>query len=306
MKYDKLLQNAFATAWKYKYLWVLGLFVGGSSFPHSFGGDYIQGERLDHLAPGFALGLVLLLVFFLLIFVLALVVLNRISEGGLIANAARIERGEPHNLSIAWGSGLQYFWRMLGVMICYTIIGTLLILVLGVIGVAAGFICLGGIGHALGIVLFVLCLLVLVPILFCGLFIIAVAGSYSARFIVLEDQEVFASIESGFRLFREQTGKSIAMGAIALAVGIAIAIGTSIVFLILVLPLIGLGMASIFLALIPGVLIVLPLALLVNAYFGTFRSCLWTFFFLELRGLQSVPEAAANANQRPPPATPAA
>ncbi len=280
MRYGEVLQKAFATAWKYKYLWLLGFFADITTF-FSFtnrGKDRIGPEfwmRLsDPESAWLGLGLSLFAMLVILAIVLVFVILERIAEGGLVANAARIERGEQHNLSTAWDAGMKYFPRMLGAAILLLVLIFTFIITLVVIGIVAALI---------GTPLLVLSLILLIPLLFCGLFVLAITFAYAERFIVLEDQRLFAALESGFRLFKTRLGESIAIGIIALLVVIGIIIVLAIAFITLILPIAMLSIVSKPLAVFFGIFIVLPLAVLVTSYLGAYRSCLWTFFFMKLR-----------------------
>jgi len=299
MGYGDLLGKAFSTAWKYKYLWLLGFFVAGMSIPSS---QFDFGEHdIDRFGSYFSpaeWGFILFIGIAILFVILILLVLNRICAGGLIANTARIERAESHNLSLAWDAGLRYFWRLVGLFICF------LFLFIGTAGIA---VVLGIIAAAIETVLLILSLIVLIPLLFACFFVLAIIGSYAERFIVLENQGVFTAIESGFRLFKKEPGKSTAMGFIALIVSVSLGIGAWITFMIMIVPLVGIGMLNLLAALIPGLLIVLPLMILVSAYLGTYRSCLWTFFFMQFRGTPAAAAAPLPPDaQSPAPTAPSA
>jgi hypothetical protein len=297
MRYTELLHKAFATAWKYKYLWVLGFFADLTSF-FSYTGKFR--ERIppdfwhrfaDFEYAGLLAGISILLMFLIFIAVVIFIIIERIAEGGLIANAGFIHRGEPHNLSTAWHAGFKYFLRMMGVLILQ------LVLIFTYILTFAGvFIFLGvGIG---GPVLLV-SLVFLVPLFFIGIFFIAIIFSFAERFVVLEHRSVFNALTAAWDLLRRELAKSVAMGLLAALIMICLIFAVIIVFVMLAIPLVALYMAGIVPAVLYGVLVLLPLAVVVAAYFGVYRSCLWTFFFLELRGPAARPAA-------PPAPTPPA
>jgi len=296
MRYGELLQKAFVTAWKYKYLWVLGFFADTTSFFGIFNdersefGRHIWADFPDPASLDLNLGLSIFAIFLIVCVVLALIILERIAEGGLICNAAHIERGERHNLSIAWDAGMKYFLRMLGILVFYLVLIFTFIIALGIIGVIAALIATP---------LLVLSLVFLIPLFFCGLFVLAIGFAYSERFVVIGDQGLFKAVESGFRLFKANPGRSTTMGVIQLLIVIGFVMGLTIVFVILVLPLIILGFFSNLLKFAPWLFIILPLAAVIHAYFTTYRSCVWTYTFMQLRyGPTAVPPVSG-ANLAP-------
>lgn len=299
MQYTDLLQKAFSTAWKYKYLWVLGFFADLTSFlsytgklrqrvPHDFWRDLADPSQL-----GLWFGLSLFLVFLILIVVLAFLIIERIAEGGLIANAARIRRGESHTLTTAWNAGLQYFLRMVGLRLLQIVVVFVYVIVF------AGFMIFVGVG--IGGPVLLLSLLFVVPLFFAGIFFMAIIFSYAERFIVVENRGVFESVGEGLELLKREFGKSVAMGLIALGIMICLAIAVIILFVILALPLVGLCFLGSFPAILYGVFVLLPPAVLITAYLGVYRSCLWTFFFMELRGPAAGAAQAVEPSSPPPP-----
>ncbi len=52
MRYTEILQKAFATAWKYKYLWVLGFFADITTFL-GYTGGWRERVRPASLPPTF-------------------------------------------------------------------------------------------------------------------------------------------------------------------------------------------------------------------------------------------------------------
>ena len=287
MRYTEILQKAFATAWKYKYLWVLGFFADITTF-FGFTGEWRERvpphfwhrfADFDHV--GLLAGVSILLMFLVFIVVVAFIILERIAEGGLIANAANIRRDQPHNLSTAWNMGFKYFLRMMGVLLCQ------IVLIFVYIIIFAGFMIIVGVG--IGGPVLLLCLIFVIPAFFSGIFLISIVFSYAERFVVVEDRGVFESIGSGLDLLKRKFGQSVAMGFIAVLVIMAITFALVVLFLMLAVPLVGLYLINPVLGVLFGIFIILPPVVLITAYLGVYRSCLWTFFFMELQGRISAP-----------------
>ncbi len=282
MQYGAIIKRAFSTAWEHKYLWILGFFVGGTGVS---GFNQIREYHLSANSKVEDLALVLLLLLFVILLVVTFFILSRICSGGLIANAARIRRGEPHSLSEAWSDGRRYFWRMLGLLL-----GAILVY-LAFLAIA---IIIGIILFAIHKVLFFLGLLVLIPLSLAFFFFAALVLALAERFIILDDQSVFTAIESGFGLLKSKLGNSVGMGLLAVIINIPLTIALIIFALVLSLPLIGLAMISVAWTVLYGLFIVLPPIIIAGSYIDTYRSCLWTFFFLELHGETAIAFERAN------------
>lgn len=290
INYGDLLQRAFALAWRFKYLWLLGLFADITSY-FSFlteGRERVEPDFWLHgwqsAARGWDMGWSVLAMLVVLMVMVVLIILERVAEGGLVANAGRIARGEQHNLRLAWDAGRHYFVRLMGTLIIH------LVLIFSYLLVFAGliFLCILG-----GMVTIIPGLLILIPLFFAGLFVIEIVFSYAERFIVLDNQPIFPALGSAWRLFRARPGESVAMGAIALAIMIAFITALAIFSVILIIPLVGIYLLNHILAFFIGVFIIVPIAAGVTAYLGVYRSFLWTFFFIDLRQSPTVATAQA-------------
>jgi len=307
MRYSEIIQRAFSAAWKYKYLWILGFFADltGSlsilqewrqSRPGRGWQEWNQIRTWDELRDlagwdnvGWFAGVTILLIFFILMVVVALLIIERICEGGLITNAGLLRLGEPHNLSTAWQGGSRYFLRMMGLLLLQ------IMLVLGLIIAIIGFLIILGVG--LGGLMVLLALVFILPLFFAALFVVFIIFSYAERFIVLENNGVVDALKSAAVLWKQKFGKSVAMGLIAVGIMICFTFVLIMLFLLLFIPVFALWLFSPVLAILFAIFIALPPAAVVAAYLGAYRSLLWSFFFLELRApaVTDVSAAAAPA-----------
>ena len=106
----------------------------------------------------------------------------------------------------------------------------------------------------------------------------------------MRGEGVLASVGSGYRLFRQNLGRSLLVWLIQLGVmrgaGIALIIALLIVGLVVALPAIALGVAGYTTgAIVAGVvaaLILLLLFIVATAILGTFNHSYWTFAYLRL------------------------
>ena len=71
--------------------------------------------------------------------------------------------------------------------------------------------------------------------------------------------------------------------------------------LMLAIPFAFLSLASLFLGLIPGILLGLAIVVLSSAFFGTFASSMWTLGFMRMTGY-AVGQSVTVADSTPPAA----
>ncbi len=250
MDYTALLRTAWGITWRYKYLWVLGLFAaegGGCSFSSgssNFGGNTGSGGIgspsgiEDFFSQNWALLLALVLGFIVLS--IALWVISIIATGGLIAgtDAAYHERTDS-GLGDSWRAGLRSFWRLLGMWLLIALaVFVVVLLVVLVIGLPIGLAIYRdadlGAGAIVGVVLFVI-LLVLIAIP-AGI-ALQIVSTWANRSLVLEGTGVVASLRAGWRLFRSNIGVSLMVWLIAVGVSIGTAIAILIPLAILAIPI---------------------------------------------------------------------
>lgn len=313
MGYGELVKDAFRVTLRNRYLWFFGFFAGGSlgsglnipsggggfdmddfdrSGTSSFAGQVMSGNEVA-LAVG--IGLVALLLFLLF------VTLSIISNGGLAASVAALDRGEERRFSSTWRAGLSRFWRVLGYFILFFVIGlailVLIALPLGLLvaGVFAG--TESGSARVLTVVFAVLAGILLAVVTLIPLSIVA---QFALRGISVGGERVFASFGGGFRLFRRNLGRSLLVWLIwvglSIATGLALVLAALIVGLLLFLPTIVLAVAEYTTAAIVtgavAALILVPLFVVAVAGINTFLHSYWTLAYLRLDRPGSPPDNA--------------
>ena len=303
MNYGDLIRDAIRITRHNRYLWFFGFFVGlgsGGSGGTGGGGDFdeqssaeiasvstiaLQQGPLDN--PLLIVGLVVLtLLIFLLFFALYVV-----SQGGLTESVAAIERRDERRFSSTWRAGVSYFWRVLGQVLLF-------------VGIALGLLAAVGIPVALLVwgtfaatdsiapraLVAVVAALVVVALLVFVFIPLAIVRQFARRELVVRGEGVLTSVGSGYRLFRQNLGRSLLVWLIQLGVmpgaGIALLIALLIVGFVIALPAITLGVAGYTAAaIVAGVvaaLILLPLFIVATAILGTFNHSYWTLAYLRL------------------------
>jgi len=286
-----IIRDAFKLAWRHKYLWLFGLFasfgVGGGQYnfgqssPHNF-----EAARAWVLA---ALGMLLLIG---LIVGLLMLILHVITKSALIYNVYQIETGGAHSLSAGWDFGVRRFWPMLGVTLLEFLAAIVLI---GGLVIAEVLVFLASL--PLGF----LSLLVALPVFILLLVILVLVWSYAERFVTLETRGAFDAIGDGWNLLRKQWRPSALMLLTKFVIAIAAAVTIATVGLAIAAPAVALWMVSKPLAIFYGIVVLFPLFVLVNAYFGTFDSAAWTKTFLLLRAPAYAATQTGGASSPPVP-----
>ncbi|MBE0475608.1 MAG: hypothetical protein IBX62_00690 [Coriobacteriia bacterium] len=335
MDYTGVIKRAWRITWRYRILWLFGLFVGGGGggggggqVNYRFGGGEALPpglERLDRelerLVRWAEQNVALLLAaggLFLLIGLIWLI-LSIAAAPALVRLVDEAEEGRPVRGGEGWRVGFRFWWRHLGLaLVLYLplIAGFLVLIGSGVIALAPLFQGDMGGGAAAGALFGVCCfggLFVLVLIV--ASILVGLIYTLGLRFLVLGGETVFGAIGKAWSAVRRRFKDVALMWLLVLAVSIGYAIVAGLIAGLLALPAIFMlfagnlfGAALIFVALF---FVLLPL----SAIFGAFQSAIWTVFFRDLtgRGPVAAAEAAPGAPgspwpspAAPPPARPPA
>ncbi|MDQ3862624.1 MAG: hypothetical protein M3317_03835, partial [Actinomycetota bacterium] len=170
-----------------------------------------QQGPFDHIALIVGV-IVLVLLIFLVFFVLYV-----ISQGGLTESVAAIEGGEARRFSSTWRAGITYFWRVLGQVLLF--VGIVLGLLL-VVGAPVALLVVGTFAAtdsiALRAIVAAVAAVVVVALLVVVFIPLAIVRQFARRELVVGGQRVVASVGSGYRLFRQNLGRSLLVWLIQL------------------------------------------------------------------------------------------
>jgi hypothetical protein len=318
MEYGELIRQAWRTTWRYKSLWVLGLFAGGVGganpscgtqyrFPGPDGGQGVAPggaqEAMDAVGQWLAANSALVVAGAVCLAVLGLVwiVLSLIAQGGLAEATIDLAEGRESTLGRAWGTGRRLFWRYVGM---YLVLVGLAILVAAVVALLVGLlVAVGSGGGAATGVAVLLGILVGVPLVLLGIaaaVALGIVATYAQRAIPAEDLGPMAALGSGWRLLRSHPGESFLVWLIslALAVGGAVVVGLILAALAIPLVLVGIGLwnaAGVGATVVYGLLallLVLLIGALVGAVLNTFFWSYWSGAFVRLRRAPAGPDGA--------------
>jgi hypothetical protein len=317
IEYGNLLSKAWRITWNNKWLWLLGFLVSSTlntsfrfntpSFdtqtPSPSGPRPQLPPEVERLVEQFqrpeVAGILITVACVILLLALVFFVLTTIARGGLIGGIRVADDTGKVGLGEAWGIGLRYFWRMLGL----EILQALPIIVVAIVFVIF-FIFLSAATFGLGVLclLPILCILV---ILFIPYGLIFWLGSFG---MVLEDLGVIDSVKRGWEIFKTHPGPVLLVGVILFILLFIVGLVVLIPFVVIAIPavlafmgdpqhpnwglLAGAGLA---------LLCLIPIIWVANGILTTWVYSVWTLLYRQLSG--AVPQAPA-APQAPDTSTP--
>jgi hypothetical protein len=280
MDYMELVKKSIANAWKYKFLWFFGFFV---SITEGFGGKMSWTDKLDDWEPVGRLGhfrhidfepvflvMLALAALALMILFFAMAVL---SEGALIHGISRKEKNLDTGFADCWSAGLRRFFRILGIVFL-AIVSVILVLFGCLVVLVPSFF--------ISVPLGILMLLVAIPIFIVAVFIVVAVEGWAMRYGILNDIPLLDSIQQGWLLFKNNIGKTVGVALSSFVSQLIMWAILVICLLMLAIPLVVIGMADIWLGLIPGISLLLIVIVLSAAFFGVFASSVWTIGFMRL------------------------
>lgn len=296
--YNYIISRAFKISWKYKFLWLFGIFLSfGANFNLRF---YNLGGLPSSLnTPGFqnsvskwalthiwllAVSFLILFLIWLLFFIMAV-----ISQPAVIKAADESERGGEPKFRTTFSFALKKFWRVLGLMLLiFLIVFAAILLLLIPIILLIIFIAKNS---SIGLIVLTALMVALFFIFFIA-FVIAIGlvFNYALRYAVITDESVRESIRRGWRLLRHNLGASTLLWLINVGLGMAFGFGFIILILLLAVPTVfffvflfslGFSIAKVALALITGLLLI-ALIILITGIAQVYFSCYWTLSWLQL------------------------
>lgn len=287
-----IIRDSFATAWRHKYLWLFGLFAGGAGGGLQFpGGDSGTGlERIEEIQAWILAALAMIILIGLVVGTVVLI-LHTLCKTALIYNIYQIETGGAHSLAGGWDFAVKRFWPMVGLTITQWFVLFAFIMIIALVEVLL---------FTISVWLGVFSLLFALPLLFAGIAIAVVVWTYAERFIALENRGVIEALGEAWTLGKSEWRASITVLLIKIGIAIAFGIVVGLIGLALMLPAVGIWAVSKPLAILYGVLVLVPYLVLVGGYFGTFDYSVWTKVFLKLRA--SAYGAAVSSDVTTPPA----
>jgi hypothetical protein len=298
--YWDIVTRSFVIVWRHKYLWLLAAFAGesgGASFSYSSpyqptgkGGSASDFTNIPQQVATWLsqnAGVVVAIAALFLVLVIAFFILAAVCEGALVRGSAEHDADRPFGLRLAWRSGVS----TMATIIRFRLL--LIALALPVFIVVAAFV--GGVVFAilsrntglavgLGLLGFLILLASFVYVLY-----ISFLDRLGTRAVVLEQVGARAALVRGHRLLRKRLGRVLLVWLLSIAVGIAVGICAAIALAIVVIPITVAGIAAyatgspfLWVAIIVGTVIFLPIAVVVEGFVVGQSSTYWTLAFRRL------------------------
>lgn len=282
MNYSKLMNQAWDLTWRFKGLWIFGIFVSAST-PYSL--DWNEDTNLlARVGVPLQWSITLLLVALVIAVIGA--ILYFIASGSLIDAANRLARGGQYRFANSFANGLHFFWRMLG-------LGVLVFLAVGLwLGVCAipAVLC-----FLIATILGVLSLFIVIPLALAGIFTAASIYLLSERSVVVRDIGIGDALEEAWTLFRLSVGHNVVLALIYMGATLAFGFLFLVLAAVIAVPFVAMALTStagLVIAIGLGIPAVLLLALLVTGITGAFTNTMYTLFYFDLLASLQTPSAA--------------
>jgi hypothetical protein len=308
-----VLRRAWKVTWRYRILWLFGLFAGGAGGGGGGGGggnwitspdsQWLSAREIEHVGWWLQdnIALVVAVAAFFAVIGLGLLILSIAAKGGLVFLVNEAEEERPVRGLEGWGAGFRNWFRVFGIgfvlFVPYAIL-LIVVLVASLAPIAGPFISGGQpgaeafVGMCGGLALGGLVLVV------AGI-LIGLLDTLAVRHAVLDRTGVFTSIGAAWTDVRTRFKDVVVMWLLMIAVGLAFGVVIAVAAAIF-----GVGIAAavyaeeFVIAAAVGfalfVFLLLPIAI-----YGAFTSAVWTVFFRRLTGRELV-EVAASPGYTPP------
>ncbi len=285
MDYGEIINSSFRLSWRYKSLWIFGLFAFGTSFPSFNWSERFKDSDFFHFAPGTFEGfhldtlgpmIIALVVLIVLLMIAISILASAISTPALVDAVNRITRGGQYRFKTSLKTGVHYMWRTLALMVLA------FFAVLLFMGVLFGF---GAIAFVIHWGFGILALLVLIPLFLVGIFVVSTVVNLAYRSIVVRDVTITEALGEGIELLKRHTWPCVVMALIYLGLVIGVAIAATIVVLVIAIPFVAIAMMShtgLITALLIGIPVFWLVMLPISGFLGTAFESMYTIFYFRL------------------------
>ncbi|MBE0416160.1 MAG: hypothetical protein IBX63_00145 [Coriobacteriia bacterium] len=313
MDHIGILKRAWHITWRYRILWLFGLFAGGAGGGSGGGGssnisgsgdvDWLPMREIERVGWWIQdnIALVVAVAAFFAVLGFGMFILSIAAKGGLVFLVNEAEEQRPVRGMDGWAAGFRNWLKVFGigfVLFVPYIVLVVLVLFASLAPIVAPFISGGqpGLeafaGMCGGLALGGLMLLLL------GI-LVGLLDTLAVRHAVLDSSGVFGSIGSAWRDVRIRFKDVFVMWLLMIAVGLAFGVLVGFAAALFVFGIVAAVFAEeLVVAAAIGFALFLFL-LLPTAIYGAFTSAAWTVFFRRLTGREVV-EAAPRPGYTPP------
>ena len=272
MEIGSILQRSWDIAWRYKSLWIFGLFIEsiGSLNGLVSKDDYESIRNLIN-SPAFLTILLISLAIGFIFFVM-----HFISSAAHIDAVNKLTRGGVYSFGGSFSAGVDNFFRFLGLW--FLMVGAVITLVI-ILAIPGTLLFL--VHWALGI----LGLLILIPLLIAGIVSLVLLYWLAQRAVVVRGSRIADSLDEAYFLFRTYLGTCIKFALILFVIAIAISLVIIVILAIVAAPFIAMAIATeggLWPALLIGIPVGLVLLLVLDGFYGSFFHSAVTLFYFRL------------------------
>lgn len=313
MNYGELIGEAFSIAWRNRFLWFFGFFLGGANVvsPTNFG-DFatpatgeptwaLNFERWVENNVGLA---IFVFVSMVLLAILVFLLIFTLCRAALAESVGAIARGEGRRFGSTLRGGLSHFWRVVLQSLLLIVIWLVIVIPAyalfgaALFGLFAGLSAMDSTGLRVVISLFCVVVILLLLVALIAVFVaLTIVQQLALRDLILGDSGIVSSIGNGYRLFRANLGRTLLL----LVIQMGLSIGTGIV-LFVVVTVLGLLLSvpvtilsdsslSTAVAIVGSLLFSVP-AFVVGGFVGTFFQAYWTVAYLRLSATDARPRVS--------------
>ncbi len=242
MEYSKILKQAFEHTKKYRSMWWLGMLVasGGGGISNSIPTDFgdtggPSSSDIDQFTTAAAswaveYWYVLVMIGVLLVALILLsIILHYIATAGLYTGASEARQGKRPTFKGMFKAGTKPFWRVFGL---HLLIGLATVVLIGVPILVIILTGITIIGLVIAIPAFIVFIIALLP--FTA--IISIIRTYATQYVVLENERIMDSIHKAWKLFRSTLSDSVVMYLLNIVIGIGIGLASIFVALLIIVP----------------------------------------------------------------------
>ena len=301
MNYGNLIIGAFRITWRFKFLWLYGIFLGTGLNFNSFNYNLSLDDSDARLFRGHEsvkeitrwindnLTLIIALVAVIIFLALLFWVVRIISQSAVVWSVAKAKNETAPTFLEAFKVGLTFFWRLFGLFLLVSLVLVLFLLIFLVPPFFIFFSTFGN-GPIIAFPILALFILLIILVVIPLIVFVNVLVMYAIRFIVIDDRHIMNALGSSVRLIRNNPGTSLLVWLLSAALVIAIAIALFVAIILLGIPigllayfLITSGVTVVKIAILATLGIALTMVILTLSGFGqAYFSAFWTLAWIEL------------------------
>ncbi|NOY99775.1 MAG: hypothetical protein GXP40_11335 [Chloroflexi bacterium] len=304
MNYGEVLTRAWQIVWKYKVLWLFGIFAGCTSRrgPSFNGGSGYQGgggdfppelvQRMERFLsvlekPGIIIALVVLV---LLLWAVS-IFLGTVGRIGLIRGTVQAEAGvEQLGFGELFSGSMQYFWKLFGMSV---VVGLPFLIIFAVLFAGIIFAAIAADSGGTASEAALMALIPVICVLFLAILIVSlvvgVIVQQAQNALVIEALGIFPALKRGWFVVKDNLGPILLMTLLLFIIGAVAGVLLALPVMLVVFPamvtfILGGSNASMTPLIFAGLCLVAyaPVSIIANGVLIAYIQSAWTLTYLRL------------------------